>query len=212
MSGYYDQATGEFVDENEVPSDGQTNLVPMNQVATQITGPFVPYEAKYGQSSFSLAERKLAERTDLTIAQRYAMLASYSHDKVDLLEEGGHMNEVMSIIGAMVKYHEPFKPKSGENIIKPGYFRMILKTNIKVEVDMVIRKKVVTFNKNLLLSVSANEVVKYFLTIIESDKWYDFDSPITGYFSGSRATGYTFSVLTDDEAITVAEILAQVKE
>lgn len=204
-NGYYDETTGAFVEE-----DRQTNLVPMQSIATQITGPFVGYEAKYGQEVFSLAERKLAERTDLTPAQRQNMLSSYSHDKIELLD--GHMNEVMSILGAMVRYHEPYKPKSGEDIIKPGYFRIILKTNIVREADMVIAKKVVTFKKNLLLSVSANEVVKYFLTVIESDKWYDFKDPMVGYFSGSQSTGYVFSTLSPDEAATVAEILAQVKE
>lgn len=209
-NGYYSSETGEFVEEE----NGQTNLVPMGPVQTQITGPFVSYEAKYGQAVFSLADKKLAERTDLTPKQRQEMLASYSHNMVELVEPKGtkgHINEVMTIYGAMVKYHEPFVPMSGEGI-KPGYFRIIVKTNIMREVEIVVAKRVVTFQKNLLLSLSAQEPVKYFLTLIESDRWYDFESPIVGYFSGSQSAGYSFSTLTADEEETIAEILAGVKE
>lgn len=192
----------EYFDE----SDTQTSLVPF--AGTQVTGPFVAYEAKYGQSVFSLPETKLAERTELSIKERSKMLASYSHDRVDLV--GDHMNEVMDILGAMVKYHEPYVPKSGGSVA-PGYFRIILKTNILIDHDMVIRKQVVTFKRNLLLSVSANECVKYFLTLIESDRWFDFEEPVTGYFSGSKDSGYSFNTLTEDEVAAVEEILAQVK-
>ncbi len=203
MAQYIDNETGEAYEE----TDTQTSLVPMNFAATQVTGPFVAYEAKYGQDVFSLAERKLAGRTDLTPSQQRTMLASYSHNVVELV--GDHMNEVMSILGAMVKYHEPFVPKQG-GAVQPGYFRIILKTNIMRDHDIVIKKQVVTFKRNLLLSVSANELVKYFLTIIESDKWFDFDNPITGYFSGTKDTGYTFNIPTDEEMAVLEEILNQV--
>lgn len=195
-----DHNTGEAIEQNE-----ELALVPAT--VTQITGPFVGYEAKYGQRVFTLAEYKLAERTDLTPPERQRMLSTYSHEKVELIEDGGHMNEVMDILGAMVVYHEPYKPKSGEDIIKPGYFRMLLKTNIIRDHDLIIAKRVVTVKKNLLLSVSAQAIVKYFLTLIESDRWYDFQEPITGYFSGSKGTGYSFNTLSADELADVQEIL-----
>jgi hypothetical protein len=211
-NGYYSNETGEFVYEES--GDNQTNLVPMQHIATQVTGPFVAYESKYGQAVFTLADAKLAQRTDLTSKQRSDMLSTYSHKMVDLLEpkgQKGHMNEVMEILGAMVQYHPPYVPDGG-GPIAPGYFHVIVKTNIVRELEMVVAKQVVTFKKNLLLSLSSDAPVKFFLTLIESDKWFDFDEPIIGYFSGSKTSGYSFSTLNEDEAATVAEILAQVKE
>jgi hypothetical protein len=212
MSNFYEQVEQDFNFEDV--HNNQTNLVPMQSVSgKQITGPFVGYEAKYGQEVFFMAEKKLADRTDLTQQQRNSMLASYSHNIIELVEPKGtkgHLNEIMTIYGAMVKYHEPYLDKS-KSELQPGYFRIVVKTDIMREVDMVIAKRVVTFQKNLLLSISANECVKYFLTIIESDRWYDFSNPIVGYFSGSQSAGYVFNVLTEDEAATIAEILAEVE-
>jgi hypothetical protein len=197
-------------------NDNQTNLVPSHNgfVQTQVTGPFVAYEAKYGQRCFTLADEKLAERTDLTAKQRSDMLSTYSHKMIDLLEPKGqksHLNEVMEILGAMVSYHPPYVPMSG-GPIEPGYFHVIVKTGILRDLDMVVAKQVVTFKKNLLLSVAASEPARYFLTLLESDKWFDFDEPLVGYFSGSKSGGYSFSTLSDDEIEVVKEILARANQ
>lgn len=185
--------------------DNSTGLV-YEETPEQSISAFNAFVTQYGQAGVTLAQIKLAERTDLTTRQQQQMFATYQSPFVDKIDN--HLNEIVTIFGGMISWHPPYMGKPGRDGVSeqmPGFYKLVLKTNILVDTKIKIGKTII--KRNLLIETSATKIVEYFLGVMESQVWYDLPDPIVCFFSGTQSSGYGVSTLTDDEMATLQAIL-----
>jgi hypothetical protein len=203
MTQYVDSQTGEYYEDNSTES---TALTLQQQVGL---GAFNPLVSQYGNMAYTLLNKKLAD-LNLGETESNIMLSKYKSGPMEDVER--HLNKPMMIQGAIIEYKGPYKSKPGKDGTSDdmdGYFYMVLATDVMIDIDMTIGKRVLTFQRNLLLKTSSQEVVKYFFTKMESGNWFDFKKPIPCFFSGSKSTGFTVSTFSDAEYGTILAALRE---
>lgn len=198
MAQVYDSSTGELVDQQEV--------------ALSISA-FASFEQQFGNDAINMSQMMLARRTDLTPKQQQFMLSTYSGVVPDPI--GKHINEVFAILGGMVQYHPPYKSKPGKNGASedmPGYFKLLLKTNKIIKSKLPVGNRLVEIKRNMVIETSSTKIVEYFLTIMNTQGWFDLPEPIICFFSGTQSEGYIVSILSEDELETVQKILDEYEQ
>lgn len=202
----YDSATGAIV---PMPDGNLAQFEDINSLEAQAgLSAFSTFVTTYGDASKVMSRIQIDNRADLTLSQKRALVGKYESGPVEDITK--HLRRIITIQGAVIKYHGAYFGKS-DGKAQPGYFYMLLATDMIRDIEVPVAKQIVTFHRNLLIKVSATQIVEYFLGIMQTDRWYDFTEPVVCFFDGQQSTGYTVSPLTEEEAATVAEFIAKGK-